>query len=329
MADLGSMISGAVAGTLGPVAQIIATHMTNKSNQEINTNNIDFQKSQTQAQWERDDNAHQREVEDLIKAGLSPLASTQGAMNSQALGAPSPIAMQAPQIDINGLVETFSNAARIKEEKRHNLEIEKARNTELDNQAAEIKVKADSLKLENKKVEEQIRYQTKLNEIACKNLAEIERAHKKDEELRLSAQESLDLERETKRLAQEIARQTGNKDVPVKYCYSLPEYRSQMQILQAQLENLINKLGATTQANAQTKSRNGGAGLGANLNSAAAGVGGNINGNFGKSDSFYNMSDISEKQKIIIDQFYSEIKWPVYIDKTQYKYADKLFNEGQ
>lgn len=71
----------------------------------------------TQAQWERDDNAHQREVADLKAAGLSPLAATGGAGVSQALGAPNPIAMQAPQLDTNVLVQALLEDKALNETK--------------------------------------------------------------------------------------------------------------------------------------------------------------------------------------------------------------------
>ena len=52
---------------------------TNAMNMKIAQANIDYQNQFNAQTWEREDNAHQREVADLINAGLSPLLATGGA----------------------------------------------------------------------------------------------------------------------------------------------------------------------------------------------------------------------------------------------------------
>lgn len=99
---------------------------------EINQSQLDYARSMTQAQWERDDNAHQREVSDLVAAGLSPLANTAGSQvssaasyspQSQAVAQAAraeaaqarPYYAQAPQFDVNALMESFRLAEQVRE----------------------------------------------------------------------------------------------------------------------------------------------------------------------------------------------------------------------
>lgn len=85
----------------------------NRENQSredaINKQNLDYATANTQAQWERDDTAHQREVADLQKAGLSPLASLNGSNVSPAIvGGPVQGIYQyeAPQADVNSIMQS-------------------------------------------------------------------------------------------------------------------------------------------------------------------------------------------------------------------------------
>lgn len=64
----------------------------------INQANIEFQQRENEITRGREDTAHQREVADLMNAGLSPLASTSGAQAA---------ALSAPQMDSSG----YSTAA--------------------------------------------------------------------------------------------------------------------------------------------------------------------------------------------------------------------------
>lgn len=89
---------------------------------EINQSQLDFAKQMTQAQWERDDNSYQRQVADLAAAGLSPLAATNGASvtpamsyNPQAEGVAQAYRAQAPQFDLNALMESMRLAEQVRE----------------------------------------------------------------------------------------------------------------------------------------------------------------------------------------------------------------------
>lgn len=90
------------------------------SQEKINQEQIDYARSMTQAQWERDDNVHQREVADLMAAGLSPLANTAGSPVTSAMGY-SPVnegvaeaaQVQAPQFDSNALIESMLKGSEL------------------------------------------------------------------------------------------------------------------------------------------------------------------------------------------------------------------------
>lgn len=306
-----SAVASAGSGLIGSILNFVSAERINQQNQKNYDRQFDYDASLTQQQWERDDNAHQREVADLKAAGLSPLASTSGALNSQGVEAPNPIAMQAPQVDTSALVQAAIGAGQNEETKRHNLQIERQRDSEIANDAKRIENEAKSLELQNKKVEEEIRYQTELNRIAQATLEEKIRATKKDEELRLSAQESLDLERETKKIAQEVHNATGGKDIPIKYVYDINTYYTYMKLRNIRYQRLIDELKATQSSIASNGSGNVG------FNTAGTGL------TLGGSGSYYNSENISKRQQEIINKFNEENPIPVYIDKNEYKYYFK------
>ena len=138
----------------------------------------------TRESWERDDTAHQREVADLEAAGLSPLANTTGNQVTSPLSAPSPLGMQAPQIDTSAFINSVLQAQALDETKRHNIEIETHNKAEELLRGEEIKNYADQLKIQNKQVEGTIRYQADLIANENKQISETIRHNKNEEDLR-------------------------------------------------------------------------------------------------------------------------------------------------
>lgn len=114
--------------------------------EKTNKENQDYAQALTQASWERDDNAHQREVADLVKAGLSPLAALGGAPNA------SPITSMkiAPQFDINSIVN--QQIAKMQESMENKkLALEKER------QDRDFSIKSRQLQLESEQLADTIR----------------------------------------------------------------------------------------------------------------------------------------------------------------------------
>lgn len=312
----------AVAAVVGAGINAYSQHKTNQANQEINQANIDYNTAQTQEAWERDDTAHQREVADLEAAGLSPLASTGGLNVTAPLGAPSPIAMQAPQIDTNALVQGLLGAAQTEENRRHNLVTEQNRSSELQLEAEKVTQQAEALDIENKKVESEIKYYAKLNELEAKKIDEVIRSNKKSEDIKLTEHEQNMLEHQSKMFLAEIEKQTGGTNIPYYEVYDLEVYANAKKLYNLRLENFIKKIGATQSAQANSYGYTKSDSLGVNAGVKVAETGGN--GGFdwsetnGENTSSYNMQNMSEKQQKMWYQFLQENKCPVYIDKSKY-----------
>lgn len=322
---LSALIAGglltAVAAVIGAGVSSYAnwksTENTNSQNAAINKENLDYNAAMTQAQWERDDTAHQREVADLEKAGLSPLAATGGTQTTQALGAPNPIAMQAPQVSSTALINSLLGASEQIETTRHNKAIEQYRSTELENQSEELRLRASQLDIENKKVENELKYQTGLLELQAQQIEETIRSHKKDEELRLSELEQRELEEQSKRMLEEIQSQAGGKDVPYMVCKDFNIYQSEMKLYMVKFNHFLDSIGAGKTASASSKAGNGS--LGFNGQTPTPGylaVG--VTGSAGGSSSEYQSSDISQKQELMWKKFQHENKVPVYIPEGKY-----------
>ena len=290
---------------------------TNKANKEINQANLDYNKAMTLMQWERDDNAHQREVADLEKAGLSPLANTTGGANGSPLGAPNAIPMesfkaQAPQLDMNSLIQSILQSKQLDETKRHNLANEKYKEMDLSNAAEELKQNAEKLNLQNKELDHQIKQDAALIELQNKQIEETIRSHKKDEQLRLTENETRIMAEESQRFLQEVQSQAGGKDVPYEVIDDFEIYSNRMRLYTVEYNNFIKELEATSKSSGSSSSSAGGANVG------AAGVV-NVGVNGSGSDSSYSSENISKKQEAMLQKFRQTHKVPVYIPKGKYK----------
>lgn len=277
---------------------------TNETNKEINQQQLDYNAAMTRESWARDDTAHQREVADLEAAGLSPLANTTGNQVTAPLSAPSPIAMQAPQIDANSIMngllrnkEIGQKEREIDELIRKNKKSEDQRNYELELEAKRIVQHADELDIENKKVEGTIKYQAQLIEHETKALNETIKHNENEEDLRR-------LEYESNLYNEEIKKQVGG-DYAYKDYYNLESYQAQIIIWNAKYKKFINDLQATQSAKGSQKSTSADFKVG-----SEAAIGGGAGGSH--SEGSYSSQNISKKQDEMIKQFYSQNPKPVY-----------------
>ena len=278
---------------------------TNETNKEINDSQLDYQKEMTLKQWERDDTAHQREVADLEAAGLSPLASTTGSANGNPLSAPSPIAMQAPQIDTSAFINSMLQMSQLQETKRHNLVQEGQKDVDQTIQMDELALEVEKLNLENKKVEETIKYNYSMLNQMTKQLTETKEHNRNEEELKKLAYMS-------ENYWNEINKQTGG-NIPYKDYYDVKEYESAMQVWTTQFQQFITtELAATSSSSSSSSSASAGGGA------SVAGTGGNISvtSSSGEGQS----SNISQKQEALMKKWYASHPMPVY---HQYKYEKK------
>lgn len=116
MALLGALLgglSGAVGGLAQAGASILNTRETNKTNKNVaeqnlgfQRENLDYQKALQQTIFQREDTAHQREIEDLKRAGINPLATAGG--NGANAGSVVPLtelnnSYQAQTADMSGI----------------------------------------------------------------------------------------------------------------------------------------------------------------------------------------------------------------------------------
>lgn len=298
--------TGIVGSLISNLFNWFSTKKTNQTNQAINQANLDYNAAMTRESWERDDTAHQREVADLQAAGLSPLANTTGNQVTSPIAAPSPLGMQAPQIDTNSLINSVIQAEALGETKRHNQEIEGHTETELRLKGEQIKNEARSLDIQNKQVEGQIRYYADLIDNEMKTIAETKEHNDEEEYLRRVEYES---EQYWKEVKQQVPGNYKHLDI-----YDFDIYVKHMELWNIQFSNFIKNLGATQSAIATSKSQSQNGGFNASVNVAPGmpGVGAGGNGGSSYSDSSYNMENLSEKQKQQLEEFYNKHPKPVY-----------------
>lgn len=310
--SLTNVQGGLIASGLQNVGNLVSTLLTNKANQDINQAQMDYNTKMSQAQWERDDTAHQREVADLEKAGLSPLASLGGLNTSNPLGSPSMISNQAPQFDTSSFVQSVisqnSNSMKqqeINELKRHNQKTELQTDEGLYYQGKELEIQADSLNLENKKLQHQIQHDARMYALQDEQLNELIRHNKSIEEIQNNAEERQKIQSQAEQYYKSVQLQTGGKDVPIKTYGKdeLQEYLSYRTIRNKALQQVIDEF-----EDAQKSV------------SASGSVG------FSKNKSSFNVSgsgaysrDKTFNYEKIIEQFNNQWPFPIYYS-GDYKY---------
>ena len=183
---IGSLISGvgslfnSIAGVMQEESNKLSREKMNEENinaqkeinaanlrtqEAINQDNLNYAMYVTQQQWERDDNAHQREVADLKAAGLSPLASTVGSPVTSAspyhaeaahldpLPEQIPYYKQAPQVDVNSIIQSYLQEKELGEKVRQFDENLIRKDKELELTASNIAMRSRELDIENSKVD--------------------------------------------------------------------------------------------------------------------------------------------------------------------------------
>lgn len=299
-------IFGTLVGALGNLAENVinwfSTKKTNETNKEINQQNLDFQASQTQAQWERDDTSHQREVADLKAAGLSPLANVAGNNNTQALSAPSTIAMQAPQISANSLINAALEDKALNETERHNRVQEGQKYTELNQKSQELQNKLRELSIKDKEIENTFVYQCKYLGYLEDQLNEVNRHNESEESLkRLSIR--------SEEYFKSIQSQTnGNSNYEV--YTDVTKYQAALSAWSTEFEGFINNFIAETSSSSSSSYSNGYSGS-TGVNSPIVGASGSVGSN--ESSSGSHSYNVSQKQQAEIDRWYKSHPMPVYI----------------
>lgn len=309
-----------LAGLLGSLFNFGSTAQTNNLNYQIHKEDNEFQAAQTQAAWERDDTAHQREVADLEKAGLSPLANTTGSPVTSPLGSNSPIAMQAPQLDINSVINSAIQNKKLDEDKRHNLKIEEYRADEISQKWRELNIKADEIFLNNEKLNEEFRHNSKLEQIAADNYNELVRHNKEEENLRQQEQNIKEYNEKQKALIEEMNRVTSGKPITPHWCDSVEDLQAYEEERLAAREVLYAELGKYSKnASAESHSENSSTGgsIGVNIFQGNGGNG-SLQHASGSSDSSYSSEDFGKIQEEKIREF-DEKYPPAMLDEDKSK----------
>lgn len=121
-----------IMNPLGAVTDLVGNIMNYKATKDTNQANLDYSKWATQEQWARDDRAIQTQVNDALKAGLSPLAVVNGggATVTQAM----PYNAQSPNFNFSDAVTSLVSWAKQNETTRHNKAQEEQAKAELQEQ---------------------------------------------------------------------------------------------------------------------------------------------------------------------------------------------------
>lgn len=299
-------VTGLGSSLFNAVINKMNTDNTNMMNQAINEQNLEYNKEMTLKSWERDDNAHQREVADLEAAGLSPLASMNGASVSSPLGAPSPIAMQAPQIDLNGILDGVIAGEKLKENIRSNKANEDLRLKEIKNTVTELELKSRNLDIQDKDVKSQIEYRVSLAKNESLRIEEMTRSNKKNEKLRSREIDLSEAEYESKKYYEEIKHQTGGENVPYKVYDNWDDYLSARQTYLDALNRLIDDYLNNPTKFAHNVNNHGGGSIGSSSV-------GSFGLNYGEGESKY--TDISDAAKAEWFKFQQKYPVPVFIHK--------------
>lgn len=243
---IGSLI-GSTANLIGNKMNYDLTRQTNQANIEaqylMNMQQQDYARAMTQAQWERDDNAHQREVNDLIKAGLSPLASTSGAPVTSAMdwNPESMAVQQAPQVDFNGLTQSMLQMDELSERRSEHRDKMLREDRSLDLQAEKLSNEVRSLDIQDQHVKNEAVRISNDYQLACDELAEKKREFDKATSVEEKKELAKELAYRSEKLNERI-KDSFDKEQPIKKCESLADYNRAMEQYGKDLVDFYNLL---------------------------------------------------------------------------------------
>lgn len=300
-------------------------NMKNLENQQaINQSQLDFARALTQQQWERDDNAHQREVADLVKAGLSPLANTAGAsvtsghmpsavMAEQVAPHAEFYRSQAPQIEMAGLTSSLAQLDK-------NIQFEKSlirQDRSLDLEAERVKQSASSLDIERSKVDNELVSISNAYDLGCKQLSQ-SMAELKEKRYQYDTENNKWLVQSIRdnslKIAESIRSAQNQGYTNVSVYTDIDKYQNAMLAYGKKLETFLK-----THKIARTGGISGSLGSGGFENGSLQGLSKGSGSNFGLS---FGWKPNEKREEIMYRQFLAENPFPVfasgYVDYEKY-----------
>ena len=286
---------------------------------EINQSQLDYARQMTQIQWERDDNAHQREVADLVAAGLSPLANTSGAQvtsaqsyNPQSEAVAQAYQAQAPQLDVNAIVNSLIASKQLAENKRQFDQKMIREDNMLEIRKDELQATMRSLDIKSQEVANQAQKITNDYLVACQN---VNLGFNQLKETKDNHSKQLILQREAENAklinnSLQSAFGKGFNSIPV---YDYDEYVKKLDAWGAEwntfLKSKLSKEGSIAVGN--YKSRSGSAGF--NFKNMF-GEGTGVNGGLSNADAKNASASVNDNyEKALILEFTSHHPYPLYI----------------
>lgn len=297
---------------------------TNETNMKINQDMLDYNKAMTQAAWERDDTAHQREVADLEAAGLSPLANTSGLSITNPLSAPGQIPMesfkaQAPQFDVNAMLQSIHKTRELAEIKRHNISQEELQSSSLEMEQEKVNLEFKKLDLQDRKLQADIEIQLKNQDILINQNKELIRHNKELEKnerdsnnLRKIQLSNEQFNKETERVYQEIKKACGGRDIPYKLCTTYFEYQNMLEKRLHAENALLQKYNQGTRVSSSSSEFNSkGSSSSFSVNGVAGGFSDSGSKSKAHSESGSQSNDTSENFRKEWEKLERDYPWPI------------------
>lgn len=282
------------------------------SQEKINQEQIDYARSMTQAQWERDDNAHQREVADLMAAGLSPLSNTTGSPVTSAMGY-SPVnegvaqaaQVQAPQFDSNALVESMLKGVDLFERGIQHQAENISRGKEIENEAYKLTLLSRELDIKDQQVLND--YTVQMENIAIARETMKNNKELGDKKLVLEKNRIVleDLSRRNLTAVDQLAKYSENGKIRVKPYTDFQKYEKAMVDDARALQSFL-----TSKRLSDYKSQSKGSNVSGGVSASAGKLSGSLNGSYGSYDS---KTTNENKENLWIQEFRNNHPRPVFV----------------